>query len=90
MQIRKTLTPVLAATALALGAGSAWAQDVTLKIHHFLAPNATSQKLLLGPWCEKIGKESNNRIKCQIYPAMQTVAARFVLPERTASWVATA
>ncbi len=71
MQIRKTLTPVLAAAALALGAGGARAQDVTLKIHHFLAPNATSQKMLLGPWCEKLGKESNNRIKCQIYPAMQ-------------------
>jgi TRAP-type C4-dicarboxylate transport system substrate-binding protein len=23
------------------------------------------------PWCEKLGKESNGRIKCQIYPAMQ-------------------
>jgi TRAP-type C4-dicarboxylate transport system substrate-binding protein len=23
------------------------------------------------PWCAKLGKESNNRIKCQIYPAMQ-------------------
>jgi TRAP-type C4-dicarboxylate transport system substrate-binding protein len=71
MQIRKTLSPLLAASVLALGTGCAWAQDVTLKVHHFLAPNATSQKLLLGPWCDKVGKESNNRIKCQIYPAMQ-------------------
>ncbi len=71
MQLRKKLTPVLAAVTLALGAGSAMAQEVILKVHHFLAPNATSQKLLLGPWCEKIGKESNDRLKCQIYPAMQ-------------------
>jgi TRAP-type C4-dicarboxylate transport system substrate-binding protein len=63
--------PLLAATLLAISAGSAWAQEVTLKVHHFLSPNATSQKLFLGPWCEKIAKESNNRIKCQIYPAMQ-------------------
>jgi TRAP-type C4-dicarboxylate transport system substrate-binding protein len=63
--------PLLAATVLAISAGSAWAQEVTLKVHHFLSPNATSQKLFLGPWCEKIAKESNNRIKCQIYPAMQ-------------------
>ena len=63
--------PLLAATILAISAGSAWAQEVTLKVHHFLSPNATSQKLLLGPWCEKIAKESSNRIKCQIYPAMQ-------------------
>ncbi len=71
MPIRKTLTPLLAATVLALGSSASWAQEVTLKVHHFLAPNATSQKLLLGPWCEKIAKESNNRLKCQIYPAMQ-------------------
>ena len=63
--------PLLAATVLAISAGSAWAQEVTLKVHHFLSPNATSQKLFLGPWCEKIAKESNNRLKCQIYPAMQ-------------------
>ena len=63
--------PLLAATLLAISAGSAWAQEVTLKVHHFLSPNATSQKLFLGPWCEKIAKESNNRLKCQIYPAMQ-------------------
>jgi TRAP-type C4-dicarboxylate transport system substrate-binding protein len=63
--------PLLAATVLAISAGTTWAQEVTLKVHHFLSPNATSQKLLLGPWCEKIAKESNNRLKCQIYPAMQ-------------------
>jgi TRAP-type C4-dicarboxylate transport system substrate-binding protein len=63
--------PLLAATVLAISAGSAWAQEVTLKVHHFLSPNATSQKLLLGPWCEKIARESGNRLKCQIYPAMQ-------------------
>ncbi|MEI8323862.1 MAG: TRAP transporter substrate-binding protein [Betaproteobacteria bacterium] len=56
---------------LALTAATANAQEVVLKVHHFLAPGATSQKLLLGPWCDKVNKESNNRIKCQIYPAMQ-------------------
>ena len=42
-----------------------------LKVEHFLGPNSTAQQQLLGPWCEKIGKESAGRIKCQIYPAMQ-------------------
>ena len=71
MQLHKTIKPLVTATVLAFGASSAWAQEVTLKVHHFLSPNATSQKLLLGPWCEKIAKESANRLKCQIYPAMQ-------------------
>jgi len=65
--------PVLlaAAAALALSAGAATAQEVLLKIHHFLPPQATIQAQVFNPWCEKIGKESGGRIKCQIYPAMQ-------------------
>jgi TRAP-type C4-dicarboxylate transport system substrate-binding protein len=59
------------ALGLAAGAGLAQAQDVVLKIHHFLPPQATVQALVFNPWCEKIGKESGGRIKCQIYPAMQ-------------------
>ena len=42
-----------------------------LKVEHFLGPNSTAQQQLLGPWCEKIAKESANKMKCQIYPAMQ-------------------
>jgi TRAP-type C4-dicarboxylate transport system substrate-binding protein len=57
--------------ALALCALSVHAQEVVLKIHHFLPPGATIQKLVFEPWCEKIGKESGGRLKCQIYPAMQ-------------------
>jgi TRAP-type C4-dicarboxylate transport system substrate-binding protein len=71
MQLSKTLAPMVTAMVLGLAASSAGAQEFTLKVHHFLSPNATAQKLLLGPWCEKIAKESSNRLKCQIYPAMQ-------------------
>ena len=55
---------------LALSASVA-AQEVVLKIHHFLPPQATIQQKFFVPWCEKIGKESGGRLKCQIYPAMQ-------------------
>ncbi len=58
-------------TVALLGAGAANAQEVTLKIHHFLPPQGTIQARVFVPWCEKIGKESGGRIKCQIYPAMQ-------------------
>jgi len=56
--------------ALALSASAA-AQEVVLRIHHFLPPQATIQQKFFVPWCEKIGKESGGRLKCQIYPAMQ-------------------
>jgi TRAP-type transport system periplasmic protein len=47
------------------------AQDVTLKVHHFLPATSFAQTLFIAPWCEKIAKESNNKMKCQIYPSMQ-------------------
>lgn len=71
MKIRKTLVSMAAVLMLTLSAGRILAQEITLKVHHLVPPNATGQKLLLGPWCEKIAKESNSRLKCQIYPAMQ-------------------
>jgi TRAP-type C4-dicarboxylate transport system substrate-binding protein len=59
------------AVATVLAAAAASAQEVTLKIHHFLPPKGTIQAQVFEPWCEKIGKESNGRLKCQIFPAMQ-------------------
>ena len=69
----RTVKPVMlaVAAALALGATPARAQEVVLKLHHFLPPQATIQALVFNPWCEKVGRESGGRIKCQIYPAMQ-------------------
>jgi len=55
---------------LALSAGAS-AQQVVLKVHHFLPGTSNVHLNLITPWCEKIQKESNDRLKCQIYPAMQ-------------------
>jgi TRAP-type C4-dicarboxylate transport system substrate-binding protein len=60
-----------AAPAAVLAFSNALAQEVVLRIHHFLPPAATIQAKFFTPWCEKIGKESNGKLKCQIYPAMQ-------------------
>ena len=69
--MKRLLTRTLIAAAFA-GAGLvAHAQEVTLKVHHFLGPQSTQHINMFGGWCDKLGKESNNRIKCQIYPAMQ-------------------
>jgi len=65
------IAQITAALALAMGMSTVDAQEVVLKIHHFLPPQATVQALVFNPWCEKIGKESGGRIKCQIYPSMQ-------------------
>ena len=66
------LSPKLAAFAFAAAAAlPAVAQDVVLKVHHFWPPGAMPPSTILTPWCDKIAKDSGNRMKCQIYPAMQ-------------------
>lgn len=52
-------------------APSAHAQQVTLKVAHFLPPVAPAQQQVLQPWCDTLAQESGGRIACQIYPAMQ-------------------
>lgn len=52
-------------------AARADAQEVTLKVHHLVAPAATAHARVIAPWCDKLAKESAGRLKCQIYPAMQ-------------------
>ncbi|WP_295643271.1 TRAP transporter substrate-binding protein [uncultured Methylibium sp.] len=60
-----------AALALPLLAGTAFAQDVTLKVHHFWPPQAMPPTKILAPWCERIAADSGGRMKCQVFPAMQ-------------------
>ncbi len=61
----------LAAFALLLCARLGAAQEVILKVHHPLPPTSTAHQKMLTPWCDKVAAESKQRIKCQIYPAMQ-------------------
>ena len=62
---------LVAGAALAVASLGACAQQVVLKVHHFLPSTSSSQVKLIQPWCDKVNKESNDRIKCQIYPSMQ-------------------
>ena len=63
-------TSLMAAT-LSLIAGSALAQEVTLRFQHFVSPNSANPKYFIEPWAEKVEAESNGRIKVEIYPFMQ-------------------
>lgn len=69
------MNKLLKHTALAAGllcsAFAAQAQTVTLKVHHFLGPQSIQHTTMLKTWCDNIAKDSNNRLNCQIYPAMQ-------------------
>jgi TRAP-type transport system periplasmic protein len=50
---------------------SAQAQEVTLRVHHFLPAVAPVPANFITPWAEKIQQESQGRIAVEVYPAMQ-------------------
>ena len=66
----KSFVLPLAALAAAMSTLPAAAQEVTLKFHHIWNPQAMASVNVITPWCDKIAAESNNRMKCQVFPAM--------------------
>jgi TRAP-type C4-dicarboxylate transport system substrate-binding protein len=70
---RKTFLGLAGAAALSLGLGAvpAAAQDVTLRMHQFLPPQANVPKLILDVWADQVEEASDNRIKIERYPSMQ-------------------
>ncbi len=71
MSLRSLVLRVAALAAAAVTVVPAAAQTVVLKVHHFLPGTSNVHLNLIQPWCDKIAKESGDRLKCQIYPAMQ-------------------
>lgn len=69
--MKKSLSGIFALGLLAAAGHAAAQETITLKVAHFLPPSSTAHAKFIEPWCAKIAKESNNRLKCQIYPAMQ-------------------
>lgn len=66
----KTTFSLIAALAAAAFAVPAAAQEVTLKFHHIWPPAAMAPVKVIAPWCDRIAAESNQRMKCQLLPAM--------------------
>ena len=71
MNLRRPLG-LLAFACLGLAASApALAQQVVLKVHHFLPGTSNVHVNLIQAWCDKVAKDSGDKLKCQIYPAMQ-------------------
>jgi TRAP-type C4-dicarboxylate transport system substrate-binding protein len=69
--LRSAARAWIVAGSTALLANAALAQEVILKVHHFLPAGSYANTQFIQPWCDKIAKESGNKMKCQIYPSMQ-------------------
>ena len=68
MKLKSLLIGAAAALALLT---PAMAQDVTLRLHQMLPPQATIPSLAIAPWAKKVEDESGGRIKVELYPSMQ-------------------
>jgi TRAP-type C4-dicarboxylate transport system substrate-binding protein len=79
----RSLHKTLALAALALASLGAQAQTVTLKVHHFLGPQSIQHTTMMGDWCRNIARDSNNRLQCQIFPAMQLGGTPIQLYDQT-------
>lgn len=68
---RRTLLAGLCGTLLtALPAANVSAQEVTLKLQHFLPAQANVPRLVLDVWADNVEKDSDGRIKVERYAAM--------------------
>ena len=59
-----------AAVATAIFAVPATAQEIELKLHHFLGPKAPAHSQMLEPWAQRIEEASGGRVDIEIYPSM--------------------
>ena len=58
------------AAALMMASAPAMAQEVTLRMHQFLPPQATVPAQILIPWADAVAEASDGRIKVEVYSAM--------------------
>ncbi len=72
MTTRRTVLSLIGGVAAAaITAGAAMAQEVTLRMHQFLPPQANVPKLVLDVWADAVEEDSGGRIKVERYPSMQ-------------------
>lgn len=66
----KLKTLLISAVAVGAMTASAFAQDVTLRLHQMLPQQATIPAKALTPWAQKVEEESDGRIVVELYHAM--------------------
>lgn len=69
-RITERLAALTLSAAVIAFAGTASAQEFTLKLHHLLGPKAPAHTKMLEPWAKRIEDGTNGRVKIEIYPAM--------------------
>jgi len=64
----KILTLLIAVVIGGFGALGAQAEQITLRVHHFLSEDSIPHRQVITPWARRVEKQSGGRIKVEIYP----------------------
>lgn len=70
MKVKQAVAAVVVGAALAGLSAAASAQQIVLKLHHFLGPKSPAQVKMLEPWARNVEKASGGKVKIEIYPSM--------------------
>jgi TRAP-type C4-dicarboxylate transport system substrate-binding protein len=70
MKLKQALAAAVVGAALAGLSAAASAQQIVLKLHHFLGPKSPAQVKMLEPWARNVEKASGGKVKIEIYPSM--------------------
>lgn len=84
----KKIGIALTCIAAAFTTQAAETDKYVLKVAHFWPSGALSQQKVLEPWCATLAEQSNDRLTCQIYPAMQLGGSPQQLIQQAADGVA--
>jgi TRAP-type C4-dicarboxylate transport system substrate-binding protein len=68
MKVR--LLTLLAAAGVVMAAGMTHAAEYTFKLHHLLSGKAPAHTKMLEPWAKQVEKNSDGKVKIDLYPAM--------------------
>lgn len=91
MTDRRTLLGLMGGAiigAASFGAAPALAQDVTLRLHHFLSAQANVPTHILDVWADNVEAASDGRIKVDRFPSMQLGGTPGELYDQAASGTA--
>lgn len=71
MLLKTAALAALGMAGLSVAGAAAQADTVTLRLHHFLPPQAPVPSQVFEPWARQLAKASDGRLVVEIYPAMQ-------------------
>jgi len=72
MRLRTLLVATIVATTVTAASSTGTsAQQVTLRLHHYVPAQSNQQKFWFEPWAKTLEQASAGRLKVEIYPSMQ-------------------